>query len=222
MNYIKFLLKHLLDLPKTVLINFRIFDFKQAIHLPILISRKVKVVEIHRGAMIVPDSARTFSIKIGIDGAYGVAHEQKGCMVLGKKSKMYFNGRASISRGVLIRSFGNITFGNDFYSNCNLSLICNKNISFGDNCILGWNVHIRDCDGHPIFQNGKHINRSRDVSIGNHVWIGQDVKILKGTIIPTNSIIAMNSCITKKFSQTNTVIGGYPGKIIKENINWEA
>lgn len=77
MNYIKFLLKHLLDLPKTVLINFRIFDFKQAIHMPILISRKVKVVEIHRGAMIVPDSARTFSIKIGIDGAYGVAMNKK-------------------------------------------------------------------------------------------------------------------------------------------------
>lgn len=221
MSYILFLLKHLLDLPKTIWINYKVFEFKQALRLPILISRKVKVMQIYKNTIILPDTVRTFSIKIGIDGADGVAHEQKGCLLLGEKSKLIFKGKASISKGILIRSSGKITFGKDFYSNCNLSLICTKNITFGNQCVLGWNIHIRDCDGHPIFQNRKRVNSDESVSIGNHVWIGQDVKILKGTEIPTDSIIAMNSCVTKKFNETNTIIGGYPAKIIKHNVNWE-
>ncbi|WP_294783624.1 hypothetical protein [uncultured Eubacterium sp.] len=221
MNYIIFLFKHLLDLPKTIWINCKVFEFKQALRLPILISRKVKVAEIHKGVIVVPEKAKTFSVKIGIEGADGVAHDQKGCLVLKRSSKMTFCGKASISRGILIRNTGKITFGKDFYSNCNLSMICAKDILFGNRCVLGWNVHIRDCDGHPIFQNGERINLSEKVSVGNHVWIGQDVKILKGTEIPTNSVVAMNSCLTKKFSRTNTIIGGYPAKIIKQDVNWE-
>lgn len=221
MNYIIFLLKHLLDLPKTIWINYKIFEFKQALRLPVLISRKVKVAGIYKGAIILPDDARTFSIKIGIEGTDGVAHDQNGCLVLGKESKMIFKGKASISRGILIRSSGKIVFGKDFYSNCNLSLVCAKNISFGNQCILGWNIHIRDCDGHPVLQNGERINLNESVSIGNHVWIGQDVKILKGTEIPSDSVIAMNSCVMKKFDKENSVIGGYPAKIIKQDISWE-
>lgn len=221
MNYIIFLLKHLLDLPKTIWINYKIFEFKQALRLPVLISRKVKVAGIYKGAIILPDDARTFSIKIGIEGTDGVAHDQNGCLVLGKESKMIFKGKASISRGILIRSSGKIVFGKDFYSNCNLSLVCAKNISFGNQCILGWNIHIRDCDGHPVLQNGERINLNESVSIGNHVWIGQDVKILKGTEIPSDSVIAMNSCVMKKFDKANSVIGGYPAKIIKQDISWE-
>ena len=221
MKYIIFFLRHLLDLPKTIWINYKVFEFKQALRLPVLISRKIKVVEIHKGTIILPENARTFSIKIGIEGAYGVAHEQKGCLVLGKNSKIIFKGRASISKGVLIRSSGRIIFGHDFYSNCNLSLVCARDIIFGNQCVLGWNIHIRDCDGHPIFQNGERINLNEKVIIGDHVWIGQDVKILKGTEIPADSVIAMNSCVTKKFDKTNTIIGGYPAKIIRQDVNWE-
>lgn len=221
MSYIVFILKHFLDLPKTIWINFRTLDFRQAIRLPILISRKVEVKEIHKHSIAIPNDARTFSIKIGIEGADGVAHSPKGSLVLKRESKMIFKGRASIARGILIRSSGVITYGCDFYSNCNLSLICAENITFGNNCILGWNVSIRDCDGHSVFQNGERINLNEKVKIENHVWVGQDVKILKGTIISANSVIAMNSCVTKKFNQTNIIIGGYPATIIKENIEWK-
>lgn len=221
MSYIVFLLKHLLDLPKTIWINFKVLGLKQALRLPILISRKVRVVEIYKHSIVLPDKVKTFSIKIGIEGSVGVSHEQKGCIVLGKNSKIFFKGKASISKGILMRCTGKIVFGENFYSNYNLSLICSKNITFGDNCVLGWNIHIRDCDGHAIYQNGERTNYNESVSIGDHVWVGQDVKVLKGAKIPSNCVIAMNSCVTKKFENTNILIGGYPANIIKQDIIWE-
>lgn len=221
MSYIVFLLKHLLDLPKTIWINFKVLGLKQALRLPILISRKVRVVEIYKHSIVLPDKVKTFLIKIGIEGSEGVAHEQKGCLVLGKNSKIVFNGKASLSKGILIRCSGKIVFGKNFYSNHNLSLICSQNISFGDDCVLGWNIHIRDCDGHPIYQNGVRTNYNESVNIGNHVWIGQDVKVLKGAKIPSDCVIAMNSCVTKKFDNTNIIIGGYPAKILKCDVTWE-
>ena len=140
---------------------------------------------------------------------------------MGNSAKIIFNGKASLSKGVSIRNSGTVSFGNNFYCNCNMSIICSQQITIGDNCILGWNVHIRDCDGHSLFQNGERINPNKHVQIGNHVWIGQDVKILKGSVIPKNSVIAMNSCITKSFTEPKTIIGGYPAKVIKQNVDWE-
>ena len=221
MNYILFLVKHILDIPGTIWLNFKVFEFKDAIKLPVMLSRNVKIKEIHKGVFQLPDNIRPFLIKIGIEGVDGVANNQKGCLVISQNSKLVFKGKTSISRGILLRSSGKIIFGSNFYCNCNLSIICANSIEFGDDCILVWNVHIRDCDGHSIYQNGEKINKSKKVTIGNHVWIGQDVKILKGVVIPKDSVVAMNSCVTKKFDFNNIIIGGSPAKIIKQNIDWE-
>lgn len=221
MKRLVFLIKHIPDIPKTIYLNFLLFDFKQAIKMPIMISRKVKIKEIYRGSVVIPENVKPFFIKIGIEGVQGVVTDRNGYLKIGKEAKICFKGKTSLSRGVYIRATGNITFGNKFYCNCDLSIICGKSITFGDDCILGWNVHIRDCDGHSLFQNGVRINPNKAVQIGNHVWIGQDVKILKGTVIPENSVIAMNSCVTKSFTEPKTIIGGYPAKVIKQNVDWE-
>ena len=112
MSYIVFLLKHLLDLPKTIWINFKVLGLKQALRLPILISRKVRVVEIYKHSIVLPDKVKTFSIKIGIEGSVCVSHEQKGCIVLGKNSKIFFKGKAglyekALKSGLLIRDCSN-------------------------------------------------------------------------------------------------------------------
>lgn len=222
MSYAIFLLRHILDLPKTIWFNLRVFPLNQAIKFPILISHRVKVDQIYKECIELNSSVhKPFMIKIGIEGVEGVSDNRRGYLLFGNSAKIIFNGKASLSKGISIRNSGTVSFGNNFYCNCNMSIICSKNITFGDDCILGWNVHIRDCDGHSLFQNGERINPSKDIQIGNHVWIGQDVKILKGSVIPENSVIAMNSCVTKSFTGSRIIIGGYPAKVIKQNVDWE-
>lgn len=222
MKYIIYLFKHILDIPKTVWLNFKLFPFGTAIQMPVLVSHSVKICEVHFGSFLINcPTIKPFMIKIGIEGVEGVSDNRRGYLLFGKNAKIIFNGKASLSKGISIRNSGTVSFGNNFYCNCNMSIICSKQISFGDNCILGWNVHIRDCDGHSLYQNGERINPNKAVQIGNHVWIGQDVKILKGTVIPENSVIAMNSCVTKSFTEPKTIIGGYPAKVIKQNVDWE-
>lgn len=45
--------------------------------------------------------------------------------------------------------------------------------------------------------------------------------ILKGTNIPKGCVIAANTCIHSGFTEENSIIGGYPAKIIKRDIWWE-
>ncbi len=98
------------------------------------------------------------------------------------------------------------------------------NVTIGDDCQFSYGVNIRTSDGHSIFdQTTKEIlNKPQSgVKIGNHVWIGTDVFILKDVEIPDNSVIGARSLVNKKYTEPNVIIAGSPAKIIKRNINWD-
>ena len=81
-----------------------------------------------------------------------------------------------------------------------------------------------DTDHHNIYLvgNDRVINKSKKIKIGNHVWIGADVKILKGVSIADNNIIGMGSIITQSIEKENVIIGNkIETKILKENIEWK-
>ena len=87
--------------------------------------------------------------------------------------------------------------------------------------MLSSGIDIRNGDSHSIIdlKSNKRVNYAKDVFIDNHVWIGADVRILKGSKINTGSVIASNSVVTQEVPR-NCVAGGIPAKAIKENINW--
>ena len=60
-----------------------------------------------------------------------------------------------------------------------------------------------------------------DICIGDHVWIGYGSKILKNSVVSNDSIIGTCSLINKKFYQSNIIIAGIPGRIVKEHVNWD-
>ena len=65
------------------------------------------------------------------------------------------------------------------------------------------------------------LNPDSDIEIGNHVWVGQDVTILKNTKIGNNCVIGAGSLVNKNFIENNVVIAGNPAKIVKYDINWD-
>ena len=63
---------------------------------------------------------------------------------------------------------GSVVFGEKFCAYQNFSVFTNTKITFGDNCVLGWNVNVRDSDGQPIKDaSGNLINPNKQIYIGD-------------------------------------------------------
>lgn len=96
-----------------------------------------------------------------------------------------------------------------------------EKISIGDDCMFSHRIEIRNGDSHAILdlQSNDRINRAREVIIGNHVWLGADVKVLKGSIIENNSIIGTGSIVTG-IVDPNSIYVGVPAKKVKSSVMW--
>lgn len=106
-------------------------------------------------------------------------------------------------------------------ANTELAAIEGTSISFGEDCMLSANITVRTGDSHSIVDmEGRRINHSKSLSIGNHVWIGNTVMIFKGAQIGHNSVVAGGSVVTGKEFPPYCIIGGNPAKVIKEGIDW--
>lgn len=124
----------------------------------------------------------------------------------------------------------NIRVGNDsvFYlgKNAYINRISNmyaterKNIIIGNEFLLAEGNTFRTADPHLIYdtQTLKRINYSKSILVGDHVWIGQNGLILKGTTIGSGTIIGGHSVLSNKKIKSNTLYAGNPARQIKENI----
>lgn len=72
---------------------------------------------------------------------------------------------------------------------------------------------------YPFYTNKCNIDRS-GITVGNDVWIGMNVIIMYGVTIGDGATIAAGSVITKDIAPY-TVVGGVPGKLIKEKCTRE-
>lgn len=139
------------------------------------------------------------------------------------QGKVVFRGRAGFGAGakLAVGRGATLTFGDQFLMTARSELACFKEISFGDNCLLSWNILVMDTDAHPVYdEDGTHINDDQPITIGNKVWIGCRSTILKGTVVADGCIIGAGALLNKKFSNKNCIIAGNPVRIVKENVWW--
>lgn len=94
-------------------------------------------------------------------------------------------------------------------------------VIIGRDCMLSYEVFIRNHDSHFIFDKltGNRINYSRSINIGDHVWVGQRTTLLAGFSIGDGSIIGAGSVSSSSFGD-NQVIAGNPAKIIRYDVYW--
>lgn len=213
----------LLGLPKTIYINFKCFDFKTAIRMPIILGPDVKIGNVCKGVIELNNyENKRYHVKFGIGGSTHVPKEDRSKIDFGPKAKIVFNGPAMFGEGTSLRcDYGFLTVGKNFSCSKNCCFNCEDSITIGDDVLLGWNIYVRDTDGHDVFENGDMKISQKPVIIKNHCWICSFAHILKGVTIENDSVVAWRSTVTKSFSESNVLLGGTPAKIIKNNITWK-
>lgn len=118
-----------------------------------------------------------------------------------------------------------VTIGKNFC--CNGAMLTlpesGNRIEIGDNCMFSFGIQLRTEDGHAIYDmtTKELLNKGGSCILGNHVWVCCNVLFMKNSFLNDNSIAAAGAIVTKKFSETNIIVGGNPAKIIKSNINWD-
>lgn len=218
-NIIKLILKLNLN---TIRFNLYYFPWRIAIKFPVFISGKVYLKELN-GKIKLDCSIRPGLIQIGY-GEVGIFDKVKSRTLWEVSGCVTFNGACNIGHGskISVGKTGFLHFGDNFTITAESTIVCFKEISFGNNCLLSWEILIMDTDFHKIKNDlGELLNSESPIIFGDNVWIGCRTTILKGTKISKGCVVGANSLINKDLHKTNSIYAGIPAKVIKENITWE-
>lgn len=171
------------------------------------------------------------NIKIYNHGKNNVVEFGKGCRMYDCKIQIFGDGNRvfvdhdSVCKGmdIWISNGSVLRVGNNTHFTGNIHLACleGKTITIGKRCLFSNDITFRTGDSHVITDpDNNRINYGRDITIGDHVWVGQQVIILKGANVGNDSIVGTRSLVTKGDYPANTILAGSPAKVIKENVSW--
>lgn len=145
--------------------------------------------------------------------------------ILKKTIKFVEGAYFCIERGSTIIIEENCEIGNG-----KLRIIANGDADIKHKIIIGKGTHIandviiRNSDGEALVspETGYPISEPKNIIIGEHCWITSRCIILKGVVLPDNTIVGANSLVNKAFTEQNTLIVGSPAYIKRKNVHWKA
>jgi acetyltransferase-like isoleucine patch superfamily enzyme len=124
---------------------------------------------------------------------------------------------------VHLRGGARASVGADTFAIDSLRLYCHEHSSLriGDGCLIGAGALCMTSDMHSIIdtKSRQRINPPGDILIGNRVWIGAEVVILKGTMIGDGAIVGIRSVVMGDFP-SDCLILGYPARLVRSDVTW--
>jgi acetyltransferase-like isoleucine patch superfamily enzyme len=91
----------------------------------------------------------------------------------------------------------------------------------GEDCLIAGQVEIRTSDRHAIYDldTGQRVNPDRAIRIGDHVWLGKYVLVLKGATIGSGSVVGTRSLVTGTIPPLSTAAGS-PARVLRSGTIW--
>jgi maltose O-acetyltransferase len=112
----------------------------------------------------------------------------------------------------------NVHIGSGTWINNGFSCIAeHTSIAIGQNCRIGVHVEIADSNFHGLSVHERGLSKpqwAKPVVVEDDVFIGSNVRILKGVRIGAGAVIA-NSSVVARDVPAMTVVGGIPAKVIR-------
>lgn len=208
---------------KTIIFNFKMLPFKQALLLPIILYGRIdisgccgKVIlkeeKIHHGMAFIGSTVFHF-------GKWGECSNLTmlticGRFYLGEKSRIQNGCIVYVAKGALLEldDFASIGPNNEVY--------CTEHICLGSYFLSSWNCQFFDTNCHYYAENKTTIHRlNKEVVIGKNCWIGNNATIAKGARLGNFCIVASKSLVNKDYSNiVGGLFAGSPAKLYKENV----
>lgn len=110
----------------------------------------------------------------------------------------------------------NITLGKGVFINHACSMLDLGGIDIHDEVMIGPRVNITS-ENHPVSPAERKTLVPGRVTIKKNAWIGAGATILPGVTIGKHAVVAAGAVVTQDVPD-NTVVGGVPAKVLKENI----
>lgn len=109
----------------------------------------------------------------------------------------------------------NISVGDNFYTNHNVTILDGAPVTFGDNVFIAPDC-VFSTAGHPIDveQRNQGLEIALPIKVGNNVWIGTHVSVLPGVTIGNNTVIGAGSVVNKDIPD-GVIAAGNPCKVIR-------
>jgi len=162
--------------------------------------------------IIIEKGTRLYNCSISISG-------EDNHLIIGKETGLTGGGTIRIEDSDNKIVIGNhVSISNAFFSVADRS----TKIEIGDDCLISSDVTFRTSDSHSIVDKTttQRINPGKDVTIGEHCWIGNGVTILKGANIGSGSIIGTRSVVTGSLIPADCCAVGIPAKVVRTNVSW--
>ncbi len=110
----------------------------------------------------------------------------------------------------------NISIGEDFFANFNLTILDEARVTIGAHAFIGPNVSIYTAC-HPLDAKQRNTGAewAEPVTIGDSVWIGGNVTIVPGVTIGDRVVIGAGSVVTRDIPSDSVAVGN-PARVIKK------
>lgn len=205
---------------KTLRFNFHYFPFFLALRCPVLISKHTRITALG-GHVSVPASSRFGTVKFGFCPNALIDFKTEKS-IWNNNGEVVFKGRCRLSAGVRLVVGGKLEIGKGVIINGVTKIVAQKHVSIDEDSMISWGCRIIDTDFHKILDaDGNRVNCDKEIRIGEKCWIGADSLILKGVELPSGTVIAAGSVVTRPVRGERPLCGGNPAKVIKEGMRWK-
>ncbi len=110
----------------------------------------------------------------------------------------------------------NISIGENFYTNHNVTILDGARVTFGDNVFIAPNC-VFSTAGHALDSElrNRGLEIALPITVGDSVWIGANTAVLPGVTIGSNTIIGAGSVVNRDIPEGVIAVGN-PCRVVRK------
>jgi len=159
--------------------------------------------------------------RLGFNEPWPFCAHESATLVVAPGAELHLSGgEFSIKSGAHVQLWPGALLrihGGGGYASRRLDIECRDSIHIGAGAAIANDVSIRDTDSHTL--TGATRPMTEPVVIGQHVWIGARVVVLKGVHIGDGAVIAAGSVVTRDVP-AGCLAAGVPARVVKHGVRW--